>query len=166
MNLRMLAVAGTTLTALIALAGCGGDDPPTDPTGNGATSMLEAAKCMREHGYPDYPDPVRFDDGRWGFPDSAPDVDPPEACRRLFIRGKNEQAPKPDANPAYLAQARKFAECMRTHGAPGWPDPDSDGYYDPPAALLEKNNADVHQAHAACDSQQPPGGALMKPLAE
>jgi hypothetical protein len=162
MKFRMLAIAAT---AMIALAGCGGDDPPANSAGNDAT-MREAAKCMRENGYPDYPDPIRFDDGRWGFPDSAPNVEPPEVCRRLFIKGKNEQGPKPNANAEYMAQARKFAECMRTHGATGWPDPDSDGYFDPPAALLEKNNADAHKAHLACDSQQPPGGALTKPLAE
>jgi len=119
---------------------------------------------MREHGYPDYPDPVRFDDGRWGFPDSAPNVDPPDACRSLFVSGKNEQRPKPNADAAYMAQARKFADCMRTHGATDWPDPDSDGYYDPPARLLEKNSADADKAHKACDSQQPPGGWQQKPL--
>ncbi|MFG2043533.1 hypothetical protein [Dactylosporangium sp. NPDC048998] len=118
---------------------------------------------MRENGYPDWPDPVRFEDGHWGFPDSAPNVQPPSACARLFIAGKNEQGPKPPTSAEYLAQARRWAGCMRAHGLPDWPDPDSEGYFDPPEHLRAKDNVEQHNATNACTSQEPPQGTFMKP---
>jgi hypothetical protein len=157
MRLRMLAIAGT---AVIALVGCS-HHPSNNEGADNRSTFFDAAKCMREHGYPDYPDPVRYDD-RWGFPDSAPDVEPPEACRNLFFTGKDEQDPRPTVDAAYMTQARKFADCMRTHGLAGWPDPDSDGYFDPPAPLVAKTNDTFFNALDACSTQQPPGGWRRK----
>lgn len=150
---------------MIALAGCGaGNDPSSGPSATATSMFFEAARCMRANGYPNWPDPIKYDDsGMWGFPDSAPDVDPPAACAALFMTGKNEQGPKPPADAEYRAQIRKWADCIRANGVPEWPDPDSDGYFDPPAQLRTKDNLAMHNAEPACTALLPPAGFLMKP---
>ena len=90
--MRAAAVIG--LAAAASLAGCGGG--PDAPSGTESarttqrTAFLEVARCMRAHGYPNFPDPVQDEQGRWKFPDSAPQTQTqPPACSQLARRAKS-----------------------------------------------------------------------------
>ena len=63
------------MLALTACTGGGGGSAAPSPThGPAPQALADAARCMRDNGYPEWPDPVRYEDGHWGWPDSAPDV--------------------------------------------------------------------------------------------
>ena len=77
-KLRVLVVAAT-LATLAALAGCGGGEPAARPTsGVDHDKLVEAVKCMRASGFPDFPDPIQ-DEGFWVIPEPAANLTPPPA---------------------------------------------------------------------------------------
>jgi hypothetical protein len=126
---------------------------------------LEVARCLRSHGYPAFPDPVEVENGRWGFPDSAPHVqrDPP-TCLQLARRAKSligREAPK--LSTAEIAKLRSFARCMRQHGVADWPDPDGAGGFDVPARLRGPNGEPrLLPQTTACRRYLPSKGILVK----
>ncbi|MEU7873132.1 hypothetical protein [Dactylosporangium sp. NPDC049140] len=71
------------------------------------------------------------------IPDSAPDVEKPAACADLFRAGKGggQRPSRPPLSAEELAKARRWAECVRAHNVPTWPDPDSEGYFEAPDSL-------------------------------
>lgn len=135
----VLAIAGIALLA----AACNGNPSTPDgaPRGSGASSSRSAvafSACMRSHGVPNFPDP----DSR-GRPSEA---DPQllgvstslyqaaeQACRPLLPTGgtlqqRTQQCVMFGACPQSLLQQllaveRRYAQCMRSHGVPNWPDP-------------------------------------------
>jgi hypothetical protein len=132
-----LAVAG------VLVAGCSGG--PADPGVAGVSSAtaspsqsatvsreaeaLQYAACMRSHGVPDFPDPT-VQNGSVGFSITAGDgVDQNspqyqsarQAC--LSLRGGGTA----DSGSGNLAKELKFAQCMRSHGVPDFPDPNKNG---------------------------------------
>ena len=132
-----LAVAG------VLVAGCSGG--PADPgvagvssataspsqsaTVSGEAEALQYAACMRSHGVPDFPDPT-VQNGSVGFSITAGDgVDQnsPQyqsarhACSSL--RGGGTA----NSGSGNLAKELKFAQCMRSHGVPDFPDPNKNG---------------------------------------
>lgn len=140
---RAAAVVGV-LALSLSLAACGGGDESNgvaslggggtqaqgaaqtaDVAGDGDGDPYEFAKCMRENGVEDFPDP----DANGGFkvtPSSGVRLDDPatekalEACRDLMgtpAEISDEQRAK--LQDAFLA----FAKCMRENGV-DMPDPD------------------------------------------
>ena len=132
-----LAVAG------VLVAGCSGG--PADPgvagvssataspsqsaTVSGEAEALQYAACMRSHGVPDFPDPT-VQNGSVGFSITAGDgVDQNspqyqsarQACSSL--RGGGTA----NSGSGNLANELKFAQCMRSHGVPDFPDPNKNG---------------------------------------
>jgi len=121
--------------ALLAVA-CGGSPAPAPASGNSVLAKLEDyAKCMRSHGIKDFPDPVADPSGQGGGfnlnggPGSDLNHNDPrfqaadQACQSLM--------PQPAVPPAQrIAGEAKLAACMRTHGFPNFPDPDSSGGFD------------------------------------
>jgi hypothetical protein len=132
-----LAVAG------VLVAGCSGG--PADPgvagvssataspsqsaTVSGEAEALQYAACMRSHGVPDFPDPT-VQNGSVGFSITAGDgVDQNspqyqsarQACSSL--RGGGTA----NSGSGNLAKELKFAQCMRAHGVPDFPDPNKNG---------------------------------------
>ena len=132
-----LAVAG------VLVAGCSGG--PADPgvagvssataspsqsaTVSGEAEALQYAACMRRHGVPDFPDPT-VQNGSVGFSITAGDgVDQNspqyqsarQACSSL--RGGGTA----NSGSGNLAKELKFAQCMRSHGVPDFPDPSKNG---------------------------------------
>ncbi|WP_345121756.1 hypothetical protein [Dactylosporangium darangshiense] len=157
---RMVLLA---VAALLALAGCGGSAPSARPSsGADHDKIVEASRCMREHGFPDFPDPIQ-DDGYWVIPPPASELTPPPECLRLFQGAKGNPPPRRALPTEEVAQRRKWAECMRTHGVPGVPDPNSDGDFVPPTgAALNTVGPEWDQARQACKSQEWPGANLDK----
>lgn len=156
-SFRGAALAGVTLVTLAA--GCtsptgapsatgttpappttGSASPTANPAGNPGGSYEQRsmawgrrlAKCAREHGFTDFPDPQFIRDQQ--------DVDFPvadkgeleralTACRQVL----REKPPRPpDKKPPSaqrLAQMRKYSACMRQHGVSEFPDPKANGTF-------------------------------------
>jgi hypothetical protein len=133
--------------ALLALAGCSGHAAGTASPSPSALSRdqvlaigRQAAQCMRDHGIPDFPDPVVDGQGQLSLP-QGPDGD--RAKQEIGARPEAQRACQPilDRLPAGatrgpgqytqedLANLLKFAQCMRRNGIPEWPDPKADGSF-------------------------------------
>lgn len=118
---------------------------------------LRYARCMRENGVPDFPDPTF--NGKGGVGISLPDgadrakVDAAnEKCKQYLPNGG--QAPTID--PTMIAQLRTFARCMREHGLPNFPDPTGSGLQvngNEPG--MSPDDPTFKAAQAACAKFQP-----------
>jgi hypothetical protein len=113
------------------VAGASTPSASASPTSSGSAEAqaLAYAQCMRSHGVAGFPDPT-VHNGSVGFditPGDGVDENSPQyasarrACRSLRGGGT--------ANPgsAKLAAELKFAQCMRSHGVPDFPDPNKNG---------------------------------------
>jgi hypothetical protein len=167
MTLRTAVVVGVAAASL--LTGCGGGSSPP-AAGGGASrntdersALLTVARCMREHGYPSFPDPVVDAQGRWGFPDSQ-NRKAPAACERIVRQVKSRVGrARGDRNgtvsAADISRARSFARCMREHGVADFPDPDARGTFNMPARLRPPNGASLLRApERACKQYMPTKG--------
>jgi hypothetical protein len=139
------------VVGVAALAGCsaaaGGPTGTTQSIRQQVTPIYrELAQCIREHGYPGFPDPVIKDDGTVEpLPDDVERrLDQLEAtlrrnCEAILNRlpaavrdgrsgdgGQKDPAP---FTPAQVDMVRRLAQCMRQHGMPDWPDPEADGTF-------------------------------------
>jgi hypothetical protein len=103
--------------------------PSPSATVSGEAEALQYAACMRSHGVPDFPDPT-VQNGSVGFSITAGDgVDQNspqyqsarQACSSL--RGGGTA----NSGSGNLAKELKFAQCMRSHGVPDFPDPNKSG---------------------------------------
>jgi len=130
----LVVTAGLALLA----AACNSGSPTT--TGSGSTNRAQSAHykvvafshCMRSHGVPKYPDPssnqidvkVGIDPAfarQYGV--SASQLGAAlHACQHLLPIGANDTFPAA-MMPQILRDMRGFSRCMRSHGAPDWPDP-------------------------------------------
>lgn len=160
------AIRGSLTIALIAvglaltIAACGSSSNP--PTGTGssiAAQQLKYAVCMRANGVPNYPDPttgsgINAIPLNSGINAKSPAVRTArQACAKLNP-GNSVHVP---AETASEKQADlKYAQCMRTHNVPNYPDP----AYDKNGRAIEKPlsiygiNADspaVQRALKACE---------------
>jgi hypothetical protein len=145
---RPLALA--TLVAGLAIAGCAGssherprnsvgaasaDAPPTggsasatSPATDGS-APLAFARCMRANGVPNFPDPspgggLEFKPPP-AFNPGAPAVRAAQAKCRKVLPGGGPPAPGTQTHPSgqTLAKLVRTARCMRQHGVPQFPDP-------------------------------------------
>jgi hypothetical protein len=168
-----LAALAAMLTLAVLAAGCGGPKSPDVAGGGGSSSVLaqfEAyATCMRSHGIPDFPDPTTSPGGGVSFQingGSGSDLnhnDPrfmaaENACRGL-LPGRG-QAPAPLSAQKIAAEV-SWARCMRSHGLPGFPDPNSQGAVD--SSKFDENSTAFQTASTACKSQQPTGPTPVVP---
>jgi hypothetical protein len=128
--------------AALVVAGCGGSSSPTTTTtaaSSGPQKSIRAiyrfAACMRAHGVPNFPDPkVTQGPGGGSVAQAAPSqaVGTPafnhaqKACQGIL---------PPPQSPAQQAQQDRahgqvllaFVRCLRSHGVPKFPDPNSQG---------------------------------------
>jgi len=131
---RTAGLLALTLTSgALVLAACGGGSSGPQVAGSGKTAsspgqgssanLLEYAACMRSHGLADFPDP----DSSGGFPMPS-DINPnspqyqaaASACKAYAGPGLNLT---PAREEQIEASALEFAQCMRSHGVPNYPDP-------------------------------------------
>jgi len=129
------ALAATALIALLATACGGGASPAASATGGPTREQaaLAYAGCMRSHGVPDFPDPDGNGDfhlsnnqqGRGAKGSGSTSVSSQEMaanhlCHHLLAAGPQMDAAQ---NQHALSQLVKYAQCMRAHGVPNFPDP-------------------------------------------
>ena len=89
---------------------------------------LAYSQCMRSHGFPNFPDPNS--QGQVNVsgvdPNSAPFKAAQRACTK-FVSGASGKPPTAAQQQKMLANALKFAQCMRAHGITDYPDPQVSG---------------------------------------
>jgi hypothetical protein len=138
----MAAIIATALLLLLAGA-CSGDSSSSagsggSPNAGGSASSPSAvaySACMRTHGVPNYPDPDSNGNLPKGnaqaFGVSTSQYQAAErACRHLLPNSDSASLTQclmtGDCPHAVVQQAleegRTFAQCMRNHGVPNWPD--------------------------------------------
>ena len=151
-GLPVAAIIATAVLALLAAACSGGSRSSAGsggaPNAGGSSSSPSAvaySACMRSHGVPNYPDPdssgqlPKTSAQRLGVSTSQLQG-AQQACQHLLpnaggsLEQQTEQCISTSNCPPALVQQiltaeRKFAQCMRSHGLPHWPDPtiDSEG---------------------------------------
>ena len=156
-------LAALVVTALLTAA-CGGS---TSTGGGGSSSTgastlhqeeLAVAQCMRSHGVPDFPDPAA-NGGRQHVSPNSLGVSSSvyqsalNACRHLAPGATPPAAP----GQQMLSQLLQFARCMRSHGVPDFPDPDSTGLSVPHSMTQLPQ---YQRAYQACNSLLPPNAPV------
>jgi hypothetical protein len=156
-------LAALAAAVLLAVA-CGGSQPPTPASGDAGMAQLEDyAKCMRSHGIKDFPDPQPNPGGQGASfqinagPGSDLNHNDPrnqaanQACQSLL--------PQPAPAPAQkIAGLVKLAQCMRSHGFPNFPDPDSNGAFD--SSKFDHSSPQLDAAMQTCQQQSGTTGPI------
>ena len=150
-----LALAGLT-AVLVAACGGGAKKPPASGSSaaasqnNGVQAAYRYSACMRTHGVTNFQDPhvhtsgnsvqvaVRVDPAITGSPHFK---SAQQACAHILPGMAN--GPTQDETRAHTEALLAFARCMRQHGFPKFPDPDSQGHLD--AAALSAAGINLQQ---------------------
>lgn len=127
-RLGLLAVtAGLALTAAACSSSPSSSSAPASGSGAAssghATGMLAYARCVRAHGVPNWPDPGANGQEPASTKNLASDAHfaaANNACRHLIPGGSSTQF------AADTRQYVQFAQCVRAHGVPNFPDPSTD----------------------------------------
>lgn len=164
---RALQIVATAVLAVLIPAACGGSSGPvqvgTNPSPNSSSSPVGMSRCMRAHGLSNFPDPSNGSGGVGfhgvilsangtlvvdGITFAGPVAEKAEsACRRFLPPA----GPPPAPSAAQKAAAVKFAQCMRTHGVPDFPDPTFSSTRGPnQVSSLNLDSPAFKQAAAAC----------------
>jgi hypothetical protein len=144
----------------VARATSGSHASPTLAHTGTAQLIHTAAQCLRDHGIPNFPDPVL--DARGGvqiddqllksLPASVTQAAEQACTTQIDAAQQAADVQRPAATPQELAQATRFAQCMRQHGWPHFPDPDAHGSFSSstPGAMPSTKGG---PAFEACRSQ-------------
>lgn len=147
---RHLAGAGAALGLLAS--GCGSSSPHSSATNTkpqGPVAQAFAyARCMRAHGVASFPDPkVSTSAGGKSVAIRAVGANTPQfsaaqsACKGL-LPGPAVANGSPAQQQAQTRALLAFARCLRTHGVPHFPDPDSHGQLT--MQMLSAAGVDLH----------------------
>jgi hypothetical protein len=154
---RAMAITAALAGVACLAAACSSPQSPAGkPSSSPGAQALAYSKCMRSHGVPDFPDPkingssVSMGVGTRGdlSPSNPTFKAASRACHSLQPAGANP----PAQSAQELATDVKFADCMRSHGYPSFPDPDSRGVFNLPPAI-NPNSAQFGSATNACQKQ-------------
>ena len=157
MQVKALSLSLAAASLALAAAGCGGGSHAARSPESGA---LAFARCMRTNGVSRYPDPasggqlVKESPEQLGVSSSQFQT-AQSACRRLLPNGGN--GPTAAQVQQIRALSLHFAECVRAHGVPGFPDPDSSGRIPDPAGVgVDQGSPKFEAANDACARYRPP----------
>ncbi len=156
-----LSVALAAVLCVVAIAACGGSSSKLTASSN---PHLALSECMRAHGVPNFPDPVNGPGGEGmpvnevpggrltinGIPFSGPAFQAASTACKLLGGG----AGRPGVSEATKVQQLTFAQCMRKHGVPNFPDPEfpSTGGIERPAVPgLNPGSPALRNAAATCN---------------
>jgi hypothetical protein len=161
------ALAAMALTGLLVTA-CGGDSSPAASATGGSTSAsggstrvqaaLAYARCMRSHGVPDFPDPDNNGNFHLDNSVSSQETAANQVCNHLLNVGTQLNAAQRQHT---LSQLVKYAQCMRAHGVPNFPDPQitsggigvpSGFTFDTSGGHLDQKSPQYQAAAQACQS--------------
>lgn len=173
--------AAIILTAAVTLLAAACSSASSTNAGGSASSpsAVGYASCMRSHGVPGYPDP----DSNGRLPKTSAQQlavsssqlrSAQTACQSMYpsnggavsasLMECEETGDCPQAMVAQVMNAmRRFSQCMRSHGVPGWPDPTLDSEGRPGFNLLhaqgfDQNSSQIDSKMQQCEHTMP-GGA-------
>ena len=132
-------LAGAAVTVIIA--GCGGNAPPSASVSGPAASGKPGADayrysaCMRSHGVSGFPDPVVKVSGNSASvgihitpaQSNSPSFKSAQKACNHILPGPNGNGRSPAEQQARTRALLAFAQCLRTHGFPRFPDPNAQG---------------------------------------
>lgn len=169
MKMKWTTAMTAVLGCAVLAAGCGS----SNGSGSAGPGLIKArflaySRCMRSHGVSDFPDPTTPPGGGVAFSISGgpgSDLNPTspaykaanQACRSLLPAGvQSATGPSPK-----IAAEVRWARCMRSHGVPSFPDPNSQGAFD--SAKFNDTTPAFHSANKACTTLQPTGAVRAVP---
>ncbi len=134
-----LPLAAAAIAAATAIAACGSNSP-SSPGSGGHLAYAQAqqdavsfAQCMRSRGVPSFPDPTSPQEFKFSLsPSSGANTRSPAfqsaetACQHL-LPGGGPPGQSAAQDQAHTAALLAFARCLRGHGFPNFPDPNSSG---------------------------------------
>ena len=160
---RAASLAGSLIATALLISGCGGGSSnSTAPNAGGANigrQSLAFAACMRSHGVSGYPDPRVTGSGNsvqvtispgTANPDSPAFRAADRACHHLLPGLTSTSA----RNGRDQEQDLNFADCMRSHGVPDFPDADRDGAFTLPSTM-NQHAPQFERATTACAHAEP-----------
>jgi hypothetical protein len=182
--------AAAAVLAVAALAwpatACSGS--PSAASQGGSSNAAVAASspavsyshCMRSHGVPNFPDPGSGGSLPKGtaqqFGVSSAQLQAAELACQHVLPAAGDLLTAASLQQCYLTHVcppslvrqalsagRKFAQCMRSHGVPNWPDPTSEAGGGPPQFYIRVSrppSPPVGAAIGACERLQPAGSLL------
>jgi hypothetical protein len=168
----LLSYAPVVLMLALGFVACGASGTPSGTTTNatsGSSAQFALAQCMRSHGVPNFPDPRTGPNGGGeGFSIIAtPGSSTVTIDGTRFAGSAFESAVKtcklfgggsgpPPVTAAEKRRAVAFAECMRKHGVPDFPDPTfpaAGGIGQSGGAAIKRNSPAVQAAVAVCNKE-------------
>jgi hypothetical protein len=163
----MPAVVAAAAAALVLSGAAGaGSAPAPSP----AAAWHAAMQCIRGHGYPSLRDPQVDSSGQENFGTQGLAVKRAfgdkaviAACKTYLdkVPSSGRKAPP---TPAELHQLVLFAQCIRRHGTPDWPDPNRDGAFPLPPRIVNQGKPGYLRMSAACKSLWNKGIAIQGPV--
>jgi hypothetical protein len=124
----------------LAIAGCGYTGGSSEAASSGgpespavAAAFLKFAGCMRTHGVPNFPDPssqgggIQITPGSGLNPGSPAFKSAQAQCKKLLPGGGPKAAKAPPPSASAVRAALTWAQCIRKHGVPNFPDPSTSG---------------------------------------
>lgn len=158
------ALAAVALGLGLVTAACS-SNPSTTASSAPPTyaQMVAYADCIRTHGDPAWPDPVKGPAGIWTFVSNGPGSGVNAAGAPAAMNACKKLAPQQSALPAYVIQAAraeglKLAACMRAHGITNYPDPVvSDGGIGRNLQGIDTSSPQYETAQQACRAYEPAG---------
>jgi hypothetical protein len=174
----VLILIGLCAFAGAAACGSGGSGGAGGQTGGGSgsggqsggtaqvmTILRQLSRCIRAHGMPGFPDPIinpltNYPD----YPASAPRI--PDSVGRPCQSIANRLPPRAQSSQPPTAQSMRglvrFAGCMRSHGVPGWPDPNALGEFPMTAQMSRQFKTADQSAVHACIKYVPGGSQYLQ----
>jgi hypothetical protein len=158
---RAAATVAASLGLAVLAVGCGAGDH--SPGSSASSSRLLAqfaaySRCMRSHGVSNYPDPTTSGGIGIALPHSFNTNSPAylaasQKCKALAPVGH------PTTGSAdNIAAEDRAARCMRSHGLPSFPDPNSQGVFD--RSKFDEGSPAFKAAYNACKSVISAAGPL------
>jgi hypothetical protein len=175
-NHRRAGLAFLTVAFGFAIAGCGFTGSSSEAASSGgpesptvAADFLKFAACMRSHGVPNFPDPsshggIQIAAGSGVDPASPAFQSAQNKCQKLLPGGGPGKVPAPSASDTRAALA--WAQCVRRHGVPNFPDPSASataglnfrGIVFPVGPEFNPRSPAFEQAQASCGRGPLAGG--------
>lgn len=143
---------------LVAACGSAGSSTSQEPSADAqAAAGLKYANCMRTHGVTNFPEPQSQGQPQTGGPinlSSPQYLAAQKACAKYGGAGGFNAAPS--ISPQVMQELLKYIGCLRTHGIPNMPDPNSNGTITlPSGGSVNPSSPQFQAAEQACQKYSP-----------
>lgn len=168
MRIQLLLLGSVAVTFAVGITACGATGQPSGTTTNAGSSSKQAlalAECMRSHGVSNFPDPTESSGGAGFSIGATPGSSTLTVDGTTFAGPAFESAVKAcklfgggTGPPPITARQKRaavvFAECIRRHGVPNFPDPTfpaGGGIAQGSGSGINRNSPAFQKAVAVCN---------------